>query len=74
MKKKIIYTDEPIKSKKIKDFLPSPEELVFKNDKKRVTITLSQKSINFFKKKAKKHKAPYQAMIRNLIDHYVTSQ
>lgn len=75
MKKKIIYTDEPIHSRKTKDFLPSPEFFILKKeDKKRVTIELSDSSINFFKKVAEKQKASYQVMIRRLLDYYVDKQ
>jgi len=54
----------------VDDFLPSPEELVFKEDNVKVTITLSKSSIDFFKREAKKHHAQYQRMIRNLLDTY----
>jgi hypothetical protein len=33
MKKNTKYTDEPIEFKEIKDFLPSPEHLAFKEKK-----------------------------------------
>ena len=43
MKEKIKYTDEPIgKVKVISDFLPSPEELVLKDETVKVTIALSK--------------------------------
>ncbi len=58
----------------IKDFLPKPEDLVLREKKTRVTLTLSQKSLSFFKSAAKKHNASYQAMIRRLIDYYVANQ
>ncbi|MBI2590461.1 MAG: BrnA antitoxin family protein [Candidatus Blackburnbacteria bacterium] len=74
MKKKIVYTDEPIEAKVIENFLPSPDKLVFKEKKTKVTLTLSQKSLDFFKGAAKKHGASYQAMIRRLIDYYVINQ
>ena len=74
MKKKITYTDEPIEGEVIKDFLPSPENLVFKEKKTKVTLTLSNKSIAFFKDAAKKHGASYQSMIRELLDFYVANQ
>lgn len=74
MKKKIIYTDEPINARVIDNFLPGPEKLVFKEKKTRVTLTLTQRSIDFFKNAAKKHNASYQAMIRQLIDFYVANQ
>lgn len=74
MKKKIKYSNEPIEAKIISDFLPSPEELSLKEKKTKVTLTLTEKSLTFFKKSAKKHGASYQAMIRRLIDYYVVNQ
>lgn len=74
MKKKIKYTNEPIEAKVVSDFLPRPEELVLKEKKTKVTLTLSDKSLKFFKKEAKKHKASYQGMIRKLVDYYVANQ
>jgi predicted DNA binding CopG/RHH family protein len=72
MKKKITYKDEPMgKPKVIKDFLPSPEDLIFKEDMVKVTLSLSRKSVEFFKKHAAKKHTPYQRMIRTLVDHYV---
>jgi len=71
MKKKIKYTDEPMKFKAIDDFLPSPEKLALKEENVKVTITLSKVSIEFFKKYAKKTHGHYQAMIRRVLDHYV---
>ena len=56
MKGKIKYTNEPIgKVKVISDFLPSPEELVLKDETVKVTIALSKTSVEFFKKEAKKY-------------------
>ena len=70
-KKQIKYTDEPLeKLRVIDDFLPSPEDLVFKEENVKVTITLSKSSVNFFKKAAKKNHTQYQKMIRRLLDHY----
>jgi len=73
---KIVYTDEPIKLGKTvvaKDFLPPPEALVFKQDTKKVTLSLTSESIIFFKQQAKKHDVKYQVMIRNLLDKYTRS-
>jgi predicted DNA binding CopG/RHH family protein len=65
------YTNEPIgKIKIIKDFLPSPEELVLKEDTAKVTLVLSKNSIDYFKQEANKHNASYQTMIRVLLDKY----
>lgn len=58
----------------VSDFLPSPEELAFREESVKVTIPLSKKSINFFKSEAGKHHTQYQRMIRQLIDAYVDTQ
>jgi predicted DNA binding CopG/RHH family protein len=72
MKKQIHYTDEPIGDIKIvKDFLPSPDKLVFKRKSIKVTMALDAESVAFFKKIAQRNHVPYQAMIRNLINTYV---
>jgi hypothetical protein len=65
------YTSEPIgKIRVIKDFLPSPEELVLKEDTVKVTLLLSKDSVDYFKYEANKHDASYQTMIRILLDKY----
>lgn len=75
MKNQIKYTDEPMgKVKVIPDFLPSPEELAFKNQNTKVTISLSSESVEYFKQEAKKHDMQYQKMIRQLLDEYVSHQ
>ena len=74
MKSKIKYTDEPMGDLKVvKDFLPPPDQLVLKEDRVKVTISLSKGSVEFFKKEAKKQRISYQKMIRRIIDVY-TSQ
>jgi predicted DNA binding CopG/RHH family protein len=71
MKKKIEYTNEPVGAYRVvKDFLPSPEHLSFKEEKVKVTISLSKASVDFFKKEAKKNRTRYQTMIRRLLDYY----
>jgi predicted DNA binding CopG/RHH family protein len=75
MKEKIRYKDEPIgKVKVISNFLPSPEELVLKDETVKVTIALSKASVEFFKNEAKKYNTQYQKMIRRLLDEYATHQ
>jgi predicted DNA binding CopG/RHH family protein len=75
MRKATKYTDEPLGEIRVmKDFLPPPSELVFKEDTVKVTLGLSRKSVDFFKKQAKKHDTQYQKMIRRLLDLYVTRQ
>ena len=72
MSKKIKYTDEPIgKIEIIPNFLPSPEELAFREEGVKVTLALSKKSVDFFKAEASKHHTQYQRMIRRLLDSYV---
>jgi predicted DNA binding CopG/RHH family protein len=72
MSKKIKYTDGPIEEiKVIRDTLPSPSELAFREEQIKVTIGLSKSSLDFFKKEAKRHHTQYQRMIRRLLDLYV---
>jgi predicted DNA binding CopG/RHH family protein len=71
MKKKIKYTEEKIGNVElIKDFLPNPKDLVFKEDNVKVTLNLSKASVEFFKKIAKERGSQYQKVIRNLLDRY----
>ena len=75
MSVKIKYSDEPIgEVEVIQDFLPSPEELAFKEDTVKVTIVLSKSSVEFFKREAEKHDTKYQQMIRRLLDAYTRAQ
>jgi predicted DNA binding CopG/RHH family protein len=75
MNAKIKYTDEALgKVEVIADKLPSPEQLAFKEDMVKVTISLSKNSVDFFKREAKKHDTKYQQMIRRLLDAYTRSQ
>jgi len=55
----------------IRDFLPSPAELAFRDEDVKITITLSKKSVEFFKSEAAKADTQYQRMIRRLLDAYV---
>ena len=72
MKRKIKYSDESIgKLRIVKDFLPPPEELAFREEPVKVTMVLSKTSVNFFKKTARQHHTPYQKIIRTLLDTYV---
>jgi predicted DNA binding CopG/RHH family protein len=72
MSDKIKYTNESIGNPKvIRDFLPSPEELAFRDEDVKITITLSKKSVEFFKSAAARGDTQYQRMIRRLLDAYV---
>ena len=73
MTAKIKYTNEPIEAKVIRDFLPPPDQLAFKEEGVKVTLALSKKSVDFFKSEAAKHHTQYQRMLRRLIDAYVDS-
>lgn len=71
--KKIKYTDEPIgKVKIVTDFLPSPDELVLKEEAVKVTLLLSKSSVDFFKHLAEEKHTHYQKMIRVLLDKYAS--
>jgi predicted DNA binding CopG/RHH family protein len=72
MKKSAIeYTKGEIgKVKIIKDFLLHPSEPVMNDDNAKVTLSLSRRSIEFFKREAKKQSLPYQKTIRALVDGY----
>jgi hypothetical protein len=71
MSGRIKYTDEPLgKVKVVPDFLPSPDELAFRDETVKVTIALSRASVEFFKREAKKRDTQYQTMIRRLLDAY----
>ena len=48
------------------------EELAFKEEGVKVTMTLGKSSVEFFKKAAQKYHTPYQKMIRKLVDAYAT--
>ena len=72
MNARIKYTNEPMgQPKVIRDFLPSPAELAFRDEDMKITITLSKKSVDFFKSEAAKADTHYQRMIRRLLDAYV---
>ena len=48
MKNRIKYTNEPVSElSAVRDFLPSPDELAFKEEKVKVTISLSRGSLDF---------------------------
>ena len=75
MSEKTKYTDEPLgKLRIVPDFLPPPEDLVFRDEGIKVTIALSKRSVEFFKSEARKHRTQYQRMIRRLLDAYTEHQ
>jgi predicted DNA binding CopG/RHH family protein len=54
----------------VEDFLPPPDELVLREDNLKVTLSLSRRSVEFFKQEAGKTRVPYQRMIRAVVDAY----
>jgi predicted DNA binding CopG/RHH family protein len=71
MKNKISYSNGPMEEVRIiKDFLPAPEELAFREETVKVTIALSKASVEFFKQEAIRNQVSYQKMIRRLLDEY----
>jgi hypothetical protein len=52
----------------ITDTLPPPDQLVPRDDTVKVTLALSRRSLEFFKREAAKQRVPYQRMIRALAD------
>lgn len=71
MSAKIKYSDEPMGNPRVvPDFLPPPEDLVFREEGVKVTLALSKRSVEFFKREATKHHTQYQRMIRRLLDAY----
>jgi predicted DNA binding CopG/RHH family protein len=71
MKRKAKYRSEPLGTfEVVSDFLPSPDKLVLRDDGVKITISLSKRSVDFFKRHAAASKVPYQKMIRSLLDGY----
>ena len=58
------------KVKVVKDFLPPPDQLVLREENVKVTLSLSRRSLEFFKREGGKRGVPYQRMIRALVDAY----
>lgn len=72
MSGKIRYSREPMgEPRVIADFLPSPAQLAARDEEVKITLSLSRKSVDFFKAEAERLHTPYQRMIRRLLDAYV---
>jgi hypothetical protein len=54
----------------VEDFLPSPDRLVLREQNVKVTLSLSQRSVAFFKRAPRQR----QRMIRALVDAYAEKQ
>ena len=70
MSKRIRYTDEPIEAEVVRDFLPSPDQLASGEEGVKITLSLSRRSVEFFKLEAARNHTSYQRMIRRLLDAY----
>lgn len=70
MRKNTEYTDEPLKLKVVKDFLPSPDELMLRRPNVSVKLELRKSSLEYYKSLAKKHKTTYKKVIKKVLDTY----
>ena len=77
MSNKVNYVDSPDdieqaldNARIVADFLPSPEELVRKSGKEKITIAIDKNSLDLYKRYAKKHNAKYQTMINDVLGSY----
>lgn len=74
-KKTVTYTKGEIgRVRVVEDFLPPPEQLAVREENVKVTLSLSRRSVEFFKRQAKARRVPYQRMIRALVDSYTEKQ
>jgi len=78
IEEKVAYAKAPGKlaealerARAIPDFLPPPHELVPREPKVKVTIALSGRSVDFFKRRAAENGTGYQAMINEVLNRYV---
>jgi uncharacterized protein (DUF4415 family) len=73
MKKKISNRDEDMpvgKLTRVENFLPPPEELFPKSEKKKITLEIDDDTVSFFKSKAKQTGTKYQKMMREVLKGY----
>jgi predicted DNA binding CopG/RHH family protein len=74
-KRTVRYTAGEIgRVRPIEDFLPAPADLMPREENVKVTLSLSRRSLDFFKREAKKRRVPYQRMIRAPVDTYAERQ
>lgn len=71
------YTDAPADIEQslgdavvVDDFLPSPAELVRKTEKEKITIAIDKRSLELYKRYAKRHNAKYQTMVNSVLVSY----
>ena len=56
--------------KRVTDFLPPPDQLVFPEETIKITLSLTKSSVDFFRRQAKSCHTKYQKMIREVVDRY----
>ncbi len=69
---RFIHRNNKGKIEVVRDFLPSPDELILKGNNVKVTLNLNKSSVEFFKEIAKKNNSQYQKVIRILLDRYAS--
>jgi len=74
MRKRIKYTNEPMQFKIVEDFLPPPEQLVRRTRKVKVTLEVTEPTVELFRKKAGRSANGYRRMMEELLDFYATRQ
>lgn len=63
--------DKPIgKLEAVADFLPPPNELLPKEDMVKITLSVDEATVQFFKLVAKTSKTKYQKMMREVLKRY----
>jgi uncharacterized protein (DUF4415 family) len=77
MSRKIEYVDAPPEIQEsldnavsIDDFLPSPEHLIRRQKKEKVTIMLNGNVVDYFRTQAARLGGKYQTMINDVLDEY----
>jgi hypothetical protein len=75
MKRKTVrYTDDKGEIigelRRIRDDLPSPDELADIVAQTKITLALDNEALDFFKREARQRNTSYQRMIRNLVRSY----
>ena len=58
----------------IEDFLPAPDELVRRSQKVKVTLEVTQPTVDVFRKQAGGSSARSRRMMGQLLDFYATRQ
>lgn len=69
--RKLGKSDEPVgRLRRVVDFLPPPSELLPKENPVKITLTIDNETVEFFKEFAKKNGTKYQRMMREVLKGY----